>query len=1222
MTRMRLDACDRMASDTSLVPLGMAMPHIRAAGGGSNDDISTLRDDTRNLFYHGYNNYMAHAFPEDELKPISCKPQTRNRDNPADIGLNDVLGNYSVTLVDSLSTLAILASDEDTGHAGHALKEFQAGVKALVDLYGDGTEKGRCGSRACGFDLDSKVQVFETNIRGVGGLLSAHLFAAGDLPIRGYTPVWEEDGFGNRATDWRDGFVYDGQLLRLAHDLASRLLPAFNTPTGLPYPRVNLRHGIPFYRDALEGFCRVDGTSSDPREITETCSAGAGSLVLEFTTLSRLTGDPRFEALAKRAFWAVWERRSAIGLIGGGIDAESGQWTIPPLAGIGAGIDSFYEYALKSHILLSGLPYNATPTSTTTTTTNNNNNNAPADPNSPDAFLHAWQTSHAAIRRHISRRSTSTSGFVQHHPYYGQADLVTGAPRYSWIDNLSAYYPGLLALAGEVAEAAEAHLVYAALWTRYSALPERWNVGANGISNPAFAEIEPHFRHWAGRPEFIESTYYLYQATQDPWYLHTGEMTLRDIRRRCWTPCGWADLGDVVSGAQRDRMESFFLGETAKYLYLLFSKGHPLNGGDGAVVFTTEGHPLVVPRGARGDGEGKKVRRWQRKWGPRDEARRDVESAGQIEEAREASEGRIPTVAEAVGRRPGKVAPDDQRRHDSPQPAPTCPAPPPPLPLTISHVANRADLFHAAALAQLHLVPVNPARSSPLLAASSSHGDAGGPGISFQDVRSPSNYTFYPWTLPQSLIPPRGTSAPMRQPVISTLTFPNLEDAAGGGGGGGGTAGMIALGALQKVWEGVLINSLSNIRLNMVQEPKSPLLLPGGDEGGLLDQQQQGDGGGAAGEAFRIHGIANWALGKDEKVLLSRQALEGVSPADPHFTRVRDLEMVDLVVDVPVRGPAAADEEEEEEGIVMDIGDDQGSDGEVLAEWEVEVPENSTMESLWSELESLFSGLLASASSSSSSSSSHDETSAAKGIAHPALTPIGIGDNAGQAAAAAAAAAPTLTRQLIPAILPTGAGAAPLPASMDLPETHAIASGALPFQSIFYLDSTLCAASARLPHYIAKSYNILVIKRGECSFGDKLAKIPSLFAPSPSSGEGLQLVVVLSVPESQGPAEQAKPEGELIRPLLDEAQRTPGGLERRQGIPMVMVDGRAEVAGLFRRVATAVGYFDASGKLVVVEEEEEGGAGQKKGATGPGVGVKRRYWFESLGVPIGNLILL
>jgi hypothetical protein len=85
-------------------------------------------------------------------------------------------------------------------------------------------------------------------------------------------------------------------------------------------------------------------------------------------------------------------------------------------------------------------------------------------------------------------------------------------------------------------------------------------------------------------------------ATQDPWYLHVGEMTLRDIKRRCWTKCGWAGLQDVRTGEQSDRMESFFLGETAKYLFLLFDPTHPLNTLDAPFVFTTEGHPLIIPK--------------------------------------------------------------------------------------------------------------------------------------------------------------------------------------------------------------------------------------------------------------------------------------------------------------------------------------------------------------------------------------------------------------------------------------------------------------------------------------------------------------------------------------------------------------------------------------------------------------------------------------------------
>lgn len=326
------------------------------------------------MFFHGFDNYLQHAFPEDELRPLTCGPLVRDRTNPAHIALNDVLGNYSLTLIDSLSTLAILASSEDCGARAWTL--FQNGVEDLVRLYGDGSEgvSGQ-GERARGFDVDSKVQVFETVIRGLGmavfygrgvscfmlgrvaveltlvscnagGLLSAHLFAVGDLPITGYAPsateasfasAWDKGVFGERShgIQWPSGFTYDGQLLRLAVDLANRLLPAFYTETGLPYPRVNLRYGVPFYANSpLNRASTCDGDVCSPllddqqahMEVTETCSAGAGSLVLEFSVLSRLTGDGRYEELGKRAFWAVWARRSDVGLIGSGIDAESGNW--------------------------------------------------------------------------------------------------------------------------------------------------------------------------------------------------------------------------------------------------------------------------------------------------------------------------------------------------------------------------------------------------------------------------------------------------------------------------------------------------------------------------------------------------------------------------------------------------------------------------------------------------------------------------------------------------------------------------------------------------------------------------------------------------------------------------------------------------------------------------------------------------------------------------------
>ncbi len=75
------------------------------------------------------------------------------------------------------------------------------------------------------FDADVAVSVFETNIRVVGGLLSGHLMAK---------VLQQKDP---HRMPW-----YTDQLLSMAKDIATRLLPAFNTTSGLPYPRVSLNH--------------------------------------------------------------------------------------------------------------------------------------------------------------------------------------------------------------------------------------------------------------------------------------------------------------------------------------------------------------------------------------------------------------------------------------------------------------------------------------------------------------------------------------------------------------------------------------------------------------------------------------------------------------------------------------------------------------------------------------------------------------------------------------------------------------------------------------------------------------------------------------------------------------------------------------------------------------------------------------------------------------------
>jgi len=298
----------------------------------SSDRKAELRALAKETFYHAFDTYMRKqslsgdsqsspraemavmvlgvGFPLDEVRPLSCQAVGHDYDDLDNTEVNDVNGDYALQLVDSLAALAVLG-DRD---------RFDVSVRqAIASVH---------------FDRDVTVQVFEVTIRMLGGLLAAHQIATDTT--RSFFLPW-----------------YNNELLALAADLGARLLPAFATPTGLPLARVNLQRGI----------ARSDNT--------ETCAAGAGSLVLEFAVLSRLTGNPAFELAARRAFFAVWNRRSDLNLVGNTIDAVTGQWR-HAVGGIGAGIDSFYEYAAKAYVLLG-----------------------------EDEWWRTWENGNAALMRHV-----------------------------------------------------------------------------------------------------------------------------------------------------------------------------------------------------------------------------------------------------------------------------------------------------------------------------------------------------------------------------------------------------------------------------------------------------------------------------------------------------------------------------------------------------------------------------------------------------------------------------------------------------------------------------------------------------------------------------------------------------------------------------------------------------------------------------------------------------
>jgi len=1014
---------------------------------------------------------------------------TRDPRNPRNVELNDVLGNYSLTLIDSLSTLAILASapPDEASTGAKALQDFQSGVASLVLQYGDGTSgpSGK-GLRARGFDVDSKVQVFETVIRGVGGLLSAHLFASGELPITGYKPR-RVKGSGKLklqkgeipAIAWPNGFKYNGQLLRLALDLAQRLLPAFFTATGMPYPRVNLRYGIPFYLNSpLNKDSASDENVQDGApEVTETCSAGAGSLVLEFTVLSRLTDDPRFEQLAKRAFWAVWNRRSSIGLIGAGVDAENGQW-IGPYAGIGAGTDSFFEYALKTHILLSGhdqpnltIPFKEPHQSWLDP--NTIYTPLSKEENSPEAFLTAWQQAHAAVKRHLY------SGI--HHPHYVNVHLATGSPQAYWIDSLGAYYPGLLTLAGEVEEAVETNLLYTALWTRYSALPERWSVRDG--------HVEGGLGWWPGRPEFIESNYHLYRATRDPWYLHVGEMVLEDIKQRCWTPCGWSGLQDVRTGELSDRMESFFLGETAKYLYLLLDPDHPLNSLDAAYVFTTEGHPLLIPK----------------------------ERTPVIKRKRSASK--------ALERRSSEKVRD------------TCPVPPSHVPFTISATAARPDIFHAASLIGLHHIQNHHTIEGESPEKSEKSTDSN----SHDEIAT--NYTYYPWTLPQSLMPINGTCDRLPMKHTFSIEFPvNAPSPTSAG-----QSNFIVFGpqGLVRLNEGILVKSLSGLKLGMVYESPSPFRAI---DGPLM-------------ESWRVWNIANMAMGRDEQIFIPRDVIGEMT--DPSFTRVRDSVMLDIVLQLenPVTMNSSAP------GSVEEFYSSTSDSNEKIFEegsTELVFEESISTSGLAAEYRTMLSSLL------------HHVTSALRDPAATLLPQPEIPQ--------------TYHFTTLPAIASTGMGAAPIIDVPDAPDPNqGPQSESLIWSNIYFAGE---ACGTKLPDDAPKKHQVIIMRRGGCTFSEKLSNIPS-FTPTSRS---LKLVILISR-KDEDDVRWEREEGwptnsgaSLFRPLLDKVQVTPSGLVRHHQICMVMVGGGDEVEELFRKTRS--------------------------------LGVRRRYHIESRGLVVGNILVV
>ncbi|NWZ94608.1 EDEM3 protein, partial [Nesospiza acunhae] len=424
-----------------------------------------------------------HAYPADELMPLTCRGRVRGQE-PSRGDVDDALGKFSLTLIDTLDTLVVL----------NKTKEFEEAVKKVI--------------KDVNLDNDIVVSVFETNIRVLGGLLGGHSVAI-MLKEKGEYMQW-----------------YNGELLHMAKELGYKLLPAFNTTSGLPYPRVNLKFGVrhPEARTGTE---------------TDTCTACAGTLILEFAALSRFTGTSIFEEYARKALDFIWEKRQrSSNLVGVTINIHTGDW-VRKDSGVGAGIDSYYEYLLKAYVLLGD-----------------------------DSFLERFNTHYDAIMRYISQPPLLLDVHI-HKPMLNAR---------TWMDSLLAFFPGLQVLKGDIRPAIETHEMLYQVIKKHNFLPE----------------VKVHWAQHPLRPEFAESTYFLYKATGDPYYLEVGKTLIENLNKYARVPCGFAAMKDVRTGSHEDRMDSFFLAEMFKYLYLLFADKEDMIFDIEDYIFTTEAHLLPL----------------------------------------------------------------------------------------------------------------------------------------------------------------------------------------------------------------------------------------------------------------------------------------------------------------------------------------------------------------------------------------------------------------------------------------------------------------------------------------------------------------------------------------------------------------------------------------------------------------------------------------------------
>ncbi|KAG1943005.1 mannosyl-oligosaccharide 1,2-alpha-mannosidase IA isoform X2 [Pimephales promelas] len=458
---------------------------------GKPSDSETLqrREKVKEMMKFAWDNYKSYAWGKNELRPL-----TKN----GHIG-NMFGGLRGASIVDSLDTLYIMGLMEEYEEA----KEW---VQNSLDLNSNG-----------------EASLFEVNIRYVGGLLSAFYLTGAE--------------------------IFKQKVL----ELGEKLLPAFNTPTGIPRGVINLGSGTSWSW----------GWASAGSSIL----AEFGTLHLEFLHLSQLSGNPVFTEKVMNIRKLLNKMEKPHGLYPNFLSPISGNW-VQHHVSIGGLGDSFYEYLIKS-------------------------------------FLMSDKTDEEAKKMYYSAMDAIEANLVQKSP--GGLTYVAewrGGILDHKMGHLACFSGGMIGIGADDGPAGQkqhyldlaadithtCHESYSRSATKLGPEAFRFDGGAEATATRLSD------RYYILRPEVIESYMYMWRLTHDPKYREWGWEAVEALEKHCRVDAGFSGIRDVyASTVSHDNMQqSFFLSETLKYLYLLFSDDDLLSLEDW--VFNTEAHPLPVIR--------------------------------------------------------------------------------------------------------------------------------------------------------------------------------------------------------------------------------------------------------------------------------------------------------------------------------------------------------------------------------------------------------------------------------------------------------------------------------------------------------------------------------------------------------------------------------------------------------------------------------------------------